>query len=97
MTIHNVKTQTQWFDRVKAGEKRAEIRVHDRDYQVGDVLHMTEANASGYPITYPTDGSPAEGPDAGHRTLDVVITHVLPGRMAAGIADGHCLLSIELA
>lgn len=38
MTRHEIKIQKQWFDRAASGQKRAEIRKHDRDYQAGDEL-----------------------------------------------------------
>lgn len=95
MSTHDIKIRTEWLARVVSGEKRAEIRLHDRDYQVGDVLHMTEVDKHGYPVTYPTDGT-KEGPDVGHLTVDAFITHVLDGRQADGIHDGYCLLSIEV-
>lgn len=41
-TIHEVKCNTEYFQRVATGQKRFEIRKNDRDYQVGDILHMYE-------------------------------------------------------
>jgi hypothetical protein len=96
MSTHNLKIRTTWLDRIVAGDKRAEIRKHDRDYQVGDTLHLTEVDGQyGYPVTYPYDESEPESPDRGHRTVDVIVTHVLDGRLAEGIDDGYCVLSIS--
>lgn len=92
--IHNLKIRSQWLARVKSGEKRFELRKHDRDYQVGDVLHLTEVNEFGSPISYPEPADAAEGPDRGHNTYDVRVLHVLDGRQADGIDDDYCLLSI---
>jgi hypothetical protein len=92
--IHDLKIRTQWLARVKSGEKRFELRAHDRDYQVGDVLHLIEVNEFGTPISYPSAADEPEGPDRGHNTFDVRVLHVLDGRQADGINDGYCLLSI---
>lgn len=83
--IHDLKIRTVWFERVKSGEKRYELRKHDRDYQVGDVLQLTEVNEFGSRVE--TDGE--------YSTLDVRVLHVLDGRHADGIDDDYCLLSIE--
>lgn len=39
---HDLKTIQPYFDALRAGEKRFEIRKNDRDYQVGDYLHLQE-------------------------------------------------------
>lgn len=95
MRTHDLKIRGHWMDRIESGEKRAEIRKHDRDFQVGDVLHLTEVSEHGYPVTYPVDADDeTPEPDRGHRVLDVRVVHVLDGRLADGIDDGYCLLSI---
>lgn len=37
---HNLKTLPQYFDKLKEGQKNFEIRLNDRDYQVGDILKL---------------------------------------------------------
>ena len=101
MTTHDLKIRTPWFNRVAAGEKRAEIREHDRDYQVGDLLRLIEVGESGYPVTtWVPEGRDARGRfTAGYlqrHILTARITHVLPGAQTDGILSDHCLLSIEL-
>ncbi|QDM56407.1 ASC-1 transcription coactivator [Gordonia phage Sidious] len=39
--IHKLKIDEVWFHRVRELTKNVEIRKHDRDYQVGDILRMT--------------------------------------------------------
>lgn len=39
---HELKTLTEFFPPLIRGEKTFEIRVNDRDYKVGDVLHLRE-------------------------------------------------------
>jgi hypothetical protein len=39
---HTLKTWPEHFDEVIAGRKTFEIRIHDRDYRIGDVLVLRE-------------------------------------------------------
>lgn len=41
-TAHYLKTWPRYFDALWKGEKRAEVRVNDRDYQAGDYLALRE-------------------------------------------------------
>lgn len=100
MTTHELKTRTDWFERVVAGEKRAEVREHDRDFQVGDVLHLVEVDDQGWRVQhYEADRRDQNGRFTSPyytRWADVRVTHVLPERLAVGLAGGYCLLSFEL-
>lgn len=42
---HDLKTTQPYFDALKNGQKRFEIRKNDRDFQVGDYLHLQEYDA----------------------------------------------------
>ena len=42
MKIHELKTVPPFFNLVESGVKKFEMRINDRDYQVGDVLHLRE-------------------------------------------------------
>lgn len=42
--IHELKIFTEFFAAVACGVKRAELRKNDRNYQVGDTLHLCEFN-----------------------------------------------------
>lgn len=100
MSTHELKLRTPWFNRVASGEKRAEIREHDRDFQVGDLLRLIEVGDRGFPVTtWVPAGRDAQGRfTAGYNqnsTITARITHVLPGTQADGIDDDYCLLSIE--
>lgn len=96
MVTHDLKIESRWFERVASGEKRAEIRVHDRDFQVGDVLAMKEVNEYGSPLRHLRERD-ARGRFVNQwvaRVVTVRITHVLAGHQAGGIGNDHCLLSI---
>lgn len=80
MTEHNLKIKQEWFTRVIAGEKTAEVRIHDRDYQAGDTLLLDEINDAGRK----TD-----------RWCTAEIGHVLTWDRAAGIEEGFCVLSLS--
>jgi hypothetical protein len=47
MTDHILKTDPAVFQAVVSGEKTWEIRYNDRDYQVGDILHLKETAYTG--------------------------------------------------
>jgi hypothetical protein len=47
--VHDLKTLPKYFEAVITGEKTFEVRLDDRNFQVGDVLHLREYdNANGY-------------------------------------------------
>lgn len=95
MATHDLKIESRWFERVVSGEKCAEVRRHDRDFQVGDTLHMTEVNDRGYPVRHNIlEGELSEGTSSREAYVDVFVTHVLDGRLAPGLADDYCVLSI---
>lgn len=99
MTIHDLRVRSRWLDRVRTGQKRAEICKHDRDYQVGDVLHLIEVDDHGWLVRDWVErdarGRFVHGFVA-RPHVPVRITHVLDGRQTDGIRDDHCLLSIQL-
>jgi hypothetical protein len=41
MMRHNVKCWSKYFDDVKSGKKSFEVRLNDRNYQVGDILRQS--------------------------------------------------------
>ena len=42
MTTHELKIWPQHFDKVQGGVKKFEVRMDDRGYQIGDLLHLRE-------------------------------------------------------
>lgn len=66
--IHNLKIHPQYFKAVWDGTKTFEIRKNDRNYQVGDILHLAEYEDGEYTrrfatreVTYITDYAQQEG------------------------------------
>lgn len=47
MAIHRIKCLPEYFNPVELGLKKAELRLNDRDYKVGDWLILEEYD-SGY-------------------------------------------------
>jgi ASC-1-like (ASCH) protein len=45
--VHHLKTWTPYFQDIKSGIKKFEVRKNDRDFQVGDTLILDDFN----PIT----------------------------------------------
>lgn len=39
---HTLKCWPNYFQAVKRGDKKVEIRLNDRDYKCGDILHLQE-------------------------------------------------------
>ncbi|MCY0871047.1 MAG: DUF3850 domain-containing protein [Firmicutes bacterium] len=64
--LHQLKTWPEYFDAVKSGDKKVEIRKRDREFQVGDVLWLIrynpETNELGeaifYRVTHILDAQP---------------------------------------
>lgn len=48
MNSHFLKIKPIYFDDIKIGVKKAEIRKNDRDYAVGDYLHLFEFDKGEY-------------------------------------------------
>lgn len=82
MKTHELKIWPQWFEAVAEGRKRAEYRVADRQFEVGDALWLREYVPRSLPAS-------REAYYTG-RELWVQITHV------AVVDAAHALLSIEL-
>ena len=41
---HELKSWIRFFEKVIAGEKTFEVRINDRNFQIGDILHLREYN-----------------------------------------------------
>ena len=75
---HELKIFARWFDDVKSGKKRFELRKADRDYEVGDFLCLREFENGKYT----------------GREVTVMITYILKGTGEYGLAEGYWILGI---
>lgn len=82
MSRHVLKIDPNWFDRLADETKTAEIRKHDRDFQIGDAIVFLEDH---WDRLKPT-----------RRAIEATISHVLPASVfPAGLQPGYSLLSIR--
>lgn len=74
---HDLKILPQYFEAVKTGKKKFELRKNDRDYKVGDEIHLEE-------------WEPAGGYTG--RDIVKEITYVLKDCERFGLKDGYCII-----
>ena len=79
MTIHELKILPEYYDAVRCGDKRFEIRKNDRDYHTGDILRLKE-----------WDGKQYTGEE-----LDAVVRYIYHGIDEYGLAEGYCIMYID--
>ena len=79
MKIHELKILPEYYDAVRCGDKRFEIRKNDRDFHSGDILRLKE-----------WDGEKYTGEE-----LDAIVRYVLYGIDEYGLAEGYCIMSID--
>ena len=48
MKIHELKILPEYYDAVRCGDRRFEIRKNDRDYHTGDILRLKEWDGEKY-------------------------------------------------
>lgn len=48
MRTHRLKIKHEYFSRLELGQKTCEIRLDDRDYQVGDLIYFHQEWMSSY-------------------------------------------------
>jgi hypothetical protein len=83
---HELKTDPAVFAAVAAGDKTHEIRFNDRDFQIGDVLHLRETVATDEAMCA---GAPLEY--TGRHAMREV-SHIQEGY---GLVDGWVILSFR--
>ncbi len=86
MTQHILKTDPKVFQLNYEGIKNYEIRINDRDFKVGDELHLRETFLPGSQLVN------GEQVLYTGRTMDVKITNILTDY---GLLPDWCSLSFE--
>ena len=81
MNLHDLKCWPEYFEMVKAGLKKFELRRNDRDFNVGDTLNLHE---------WDPDLKKYTG-----KKLVAKVTYMLRGP-AFGLEDGFVAMSIEI-
>jgi hypothetical protein len=81
--IHHLKCQKQFLQRISIGQKSFEIRKNDRDYQVGDELHLYQYDPDSSVQWYFSDTGFA---------VKVKVVYFTTAYQQAG----YCVLGIEL-
>ena len=84
MTHHKLKIERRWFDRVVAGEKTAELRYNDRDFQRGDTMRLETAESQEI-------ASALDNKTFDKASVFCTITHVLSD--IDGLDAGYVILS----
>lgn len=87
ITVHELKILPEYFNAAKSGAKKFEIRYNDRNFVVGDELHLREFKFNGH---YDSKGGHS-GEYTGRRA-DFKITYILYGGF--GLQEGYCVMSI---
>lgn len=87
MKTHELKTDSHVFGAVARGDKTFEIRLNDRDYEVGDVLILKETEHGGNQMK---QGAPLIYTGSEH---ECVVTYILAGPIY-GLAEGWVIMSI---
>lgn len=85
---HELKSDPEYFKPVWKGEKKFELRVNDRDFQVGDTLVLNETK-------YPSDEMKFKDKPLEYtgRVVVTEITHMLKGPWY-GLLEGYAILSL---
>ena len=78
-TVHVLKILPEYFDAVRCGDKRFEIRLNDRNFQRGDILRLKEWT-----------GEKFTGEE-----IDVAVRYILRADEWYGLQPGWCVMSID--
>lgn len=95
MKIHELKTWPEYYKEIVAGRKTFEVRKNDREYKVGDILHLREWEPGNLE---PKEGTMIYIPIAPHYTgseLLAKVEYILSGGKW-GIEEGYCVMSIKV-
>lgn len=78
---HYLKCETEYYQQVEKGIKTFELRKNDRDYQVGDIIHLKES---------------VKGVETGREIFpSLVVTYILENCPEYGLKEGYCILQLK--
>jgi hypothetical protein len=83
MRHHTLKTLPPFYERVEANQKNFEVRKNDRDFQVGDIVHLKRYEPGADKDLY------------SHYTIARKIIYILHDGQF-GIELGYCVLGLGL-
>jgi len=88
---HELKIEKQWADAKLAGEKPFEIRLNDRGFQKGDLIHYVVIDPKTKEPYRPPMSEAAIGGASVHpiETVDFIVTYMMQG--FPGLQDGYCV------
>lgn len=86
MKSHYLKTNAEYFDAVKSGEKTFELRINDRNFQIGDLLILMRTDPGACAQKY-DDIIPGE-------RLLKTISYIFDGGKF-GLEKGYCILGLK--
>lgn len=89
MSVHELKCDSETFQKLFSGEKTCEIRFNDRTYITGDDLYLMETKYSGYEMR---EGKPLVYTG---REILAKITHILYD-VRYGLQKGFVCLSLKV-
>lgn len=78
-TVHELKILPEFYDEVRFGNKKFELRKNDRNFQKGDILRLKEWSGNRYT----------------GEELDVVVRYILHDYDWIGLQEGYCIMSID--
>ena len=92
MTEHHLKLNDKYYDAVKYGFKRFEIRKNDRDFRVGDILVLTRVCADEKILENPMFVTIRDC-----EKINAKVTYILTHEdFPDGIPEGYVVMTIEV-
>jgi len=91
---HTLKSWPMYFHDVLARKKRAEIRINDRDYMVGDFLLMSEYIPRGESVTRSKGDVETSSGEFTGAWIKAQVTHITD--FPIGLQAGYVMLSFEV-
>lgn len=85
MKEHKLKIKKDYLDNILSGKKKCEVRLNDRDFQVGDTVYLYD---------YESLGVTKEIKSYDKFSFIYKITHIHSG---LGMADNYVILSFKRA